>query len=219
MWLCCNSVGHTGSRGLSKFPNTTAKTQKTFPLLQKNWWWVQAQQCGCTGSFSSFLLSCHPEKDSSCCTWQGKGVIPISGLCHIQNVLTCSVVPLLSLHQTLEVSAAFSHVSLPDQFFHCLYLPALSRIQPVEPYFFFPSSSIYCLQIKISCRDDSVLSHISHLLLHTLHLSLKHQALPFLNTSASLSPAAALQALSHHSSNISSYSNSPSSFDSHFSFE
>lgn len=31
------SIGHTGSRDLSKFPNTTAKTQKTFPLLQKTW--------------------------------------------------------------------------------------------------------------------------------------------------------------------------------------
>lgn len=180
---------------------------------------VQAQQRGCTGSLSSCLLSCHPEKDSSCCNWQGKGVIPISGLCHIQNVHTCSAVPSFSLHQTLAVSAACSRVSLPDQFSCCLYLPALSTIQSVELYFFFPSSSINCLQIKISCRDDSVLSHISRLLLHPLHLSLKHQALPFLNTSALLSPAAALQALSHHSSNISSYSNSPSSFDSHFPFE
>lgn len=137
-----------------------------------------------------------------------------SRMCMLVLLFLCSL-----LHQTLEVSAAFTCVSLPDQFFHCLYLPALSTIQSVEPYFFFPSSSIYCLQIKISCRDDSVLSHISHLLLHTLHLSLKHQAFPFLNTSASLSPAAALQAHSHHSSNISSYSNSPSSFDSHFSFE
>lgn len=33
------SVGHTGSRYLSKFPNPAAKTQKTLPLLQKTWLW------------------------------------------------------------------------------------------------------------------------------------------------------------------------------------
>lgn len=37
MWLCHNSVGHSGSRDPSKFPNTTVKTQKRFPLLQKTW--------------------------------------------------------------------------------------------------------------------------------------------------------------------------------------
>lgn len=178
--------------------------------------WVQAQQWGCTGSPSSCLLSRHLEKDSSCCSWQGWHsdwwTLPHAEYAHL---FSCSLI----FHQTLGVSAAFSLMSLPDQFFCCLYLPALSTIQSVEPCLFLPSSSLYCLHIKISCRDDSVLSHISHLLLHTLNLYLKHQALPFLNTYALVSPAAALQALSHHSSNMSSYSNSPSSFDSHFSFE
>lgn len=124
--------------------------------------WVQVQHCGCIGSLYSFLLPCHPEKDSSCCTWQGKGVIPISGLCHIQNVHTCSAVPSLSLHRTLGVSAAFRHVSLSDQFFHCLYLPVLSTIQSVEPCFFLPSSSVYCLQIKnLLQRWFSFVTHIS----------------------------------------------------------
>lgn len=198
MWLCYNSVGQTDSRDLSKFPNPTAKTQRTFPLLQKI--------CLCECKHNSMdaqdlpAPACFPviQKKTALAALDKERVsFP---LVDAATSRMCTLVLLflrfLSIRQwECLLLSALCHC----QFFCCLYLPTLSTIQTVEPYFFFPSSSVYCLQIKFFCRDDSVLSHISHLL-HTLHLSLKHQALPFLNTSALLSPPAAI---SHHSSSIS----------------
>ena len=86
---------------------------------------------------------------------------------------------------------------------HCLIILPLplfascihSTTQSVKLYFFFPSSPIDCLQIKISCWDDSVLSCIPSLFLYIFYSSLKCHTFPFLLTPTLLSPSAVLQTL------------------------
>lgn len=125
---CAVTVGRTGSRDLSKFPNTTAKTQMTFPLLQNTWLCeCKHNSVGVQDLSPPACFPAIPKKTALAALDKERVSFPLVDSATSRR---CTLVLLLlhSLQQTLGASAAFSPVSLPDQFFCCLYLPALSTI-------------------------------------------------------------------------------------------
>lgn len=131
MWLCCNSVGQTGSRDLSKFPNTTAKTQRTFLLLQKTWLCRCKHNSG--GAQDLPAPACFPaiQKNTALAALD-KGDNPIGGLCHIQNMHTCSAVHSLSIrHWECLLLSALCHCLINSSAaFTCQLYPQSSQWSP-----------------------------------------------------------------------------------------